>query len=339
MSMNSELQSDPAFIAPNASFLAANPELHHYTTLPGFKGIVESGTLWATHFADLNDASEVQHIKDPLISAVSAHFVKLVRERRSFRIRRKMEAMGGSLGGAANRMVNLIFKLLFDIGPVSPAQPFISSFCSHSADQRYEQENGLLSQWRGYGRDGGYCIVFDSERISKLLVEESNAHHWIQLTLGSVRYALEGVSIETLFPRLLLYFDEYVLSHAEGKTTPFPNVALEAFIAGATMYKHQGFKEEREVRIVALPGSLELFNAVSAARRGFAENKIKIIHTSGTAGAKRRHIALFDSLNAALPIRRIIVGPSRVQANNYDHVRQIAGTRFPIILSKTPFIG
>lgn len=39
-------------------------------------------------------------------------------------------------------------------------EPHIVSFCS-SRDPRV-REHGLLSQWRGYGSDGGCAIVFDS---------------------------------------------------------------------------------------------------------------------------------------------------------------------------------
>jgi hypothetical protein len=42
-------------------FIATHPELHHYTTFQGLKGIVETNTIWATHYCDLND------LKHPLI--------------------------------------------------------------------------------------------------------------------------------------------------------------------------------------------------------------------------------------------------------------------------------
>ena len=34
-------------------------ELYHYTGIHGLKGIIESQTLWATHYKYLNDAEEV----------------------------------------------------------------------------------------------------------------------------------------------------------------------------------------------------------------------------------------------------------------------------------------
>lgn len=36
-------------------------KIYHYTDLNGLKGIIESGSLWATHFSFLNDSNELIH--------------------------------------------------------------------------------------------------------------------------------------------------------------------------------------------------------------------------------------------------------------------------------------
>ena len=41
-------------------FPRVHPELHHYTTYDGLKGIFETRTLWATHYSHLNDSSELR---------------------------------------------------------------------------------------------------------------------------------------------------------------------------------------------------------------------------------------------------------------------------------------
>ena len=40
------------------------PELLHYTTLDGLRGILSSGCLWATDASCLNDSSEITHFFD-----------------------------------------------------------------------------------------------------------------------------------------------------------------------------------------------------------------------------------------------------------------------------------
>lgn len=47
-----------------------HPYLYHYTTLEGLKGILETQTLWATHFEFLNDSSELSTFKDILSNAL-----------------------------------------------------------------------------------------------------------------------------------------------------------------------------------------------------------------------------------------------------------------------------
>ena len=46
-----ELVPDPDATLP--------PELFHYTTIEGLKGILENRCVWSTHFEYLNDSTEV----------------------------------------------------------------------------------------------------------------------------------------------------------------------------------------------------------------------------------------------------------------------------------------
>jgi len=60
---------------------------------------------------------------------------------------------------AAEGLVDSFYKVSFESrDSFSFAEPYITSFCTH-ADWPYERENGLLSQWRGYGGAGGYCAA------------------------------------------------------------------------------------------------------------------------------------------------------------------------------------
>jgi hypothetical protein len=54
--MTVEMENETAALAFNA---AERPELFHYTNLNGLNGILESNSLWATHFSQLNDQTEV----------------------------------------------------------------------------------------------------------------------------------------------------------------------------------------------------------------------------------------------------------------------------------------
>lgn len=61
------------------------PELFHYTNSAGLSGIIQSQTLWATHYAYLNDAEEVKHflasrLPNVLHDAIAVHLTEFVKQ-------------------------------------------------------------------------------------------------------------------------------------------------------------------------------------------------------------------------------------------------------------------
>ena len=229
----------------NPTFAHSYPELHHYTSYAGLSGILESQTIWATHFFHLNDSSEVSLLRDPLTVAVKRRFVRALidRQRTSVRLRMFLRKHGSALRvaeGDADRLVQILYEKIFGGGL---AVPFIASFCSHVNDQPYEKENGLLSQWRGYGKDGGFCIVFDTTAFVTILEAEFNAYNWTHLRIAPVHYAYDDIEVDTLFPELV--------------------ERCEAFFARPLDAKHR-LVDEAEVRIVAIPGAREVLRSFLA---------------------------------------------------------------------------
>jgi hypothetical protein len=50
-------------------------------------------------------------------------------------------------------------------------EPYILSFCAPVSEK--VRIHGLLSQWRAYGQDGGFAIVFETVKLEKLWRLES----------------------------------------------------------------------------------------------------------------------------------------------------------------------
>ena len=118
------------------------------------------------------------------------------------------------------------------------------------------------------------------------------------------------------------------------------------FINVAALLKHQGFQEEREIRIIAIPMSEQIYEGISALsnKLGFRPLKetagfppLKKVHTNNQGN--RLYLNLFESLEEPLPITRIIVGPSRHQKEDEAFVRDLTKGTVPIMLSETPYIG
>lgn len=94
---------------------------------------------------------------------LNARFTEIVRERQrnSLRIRRGVQDTGGLQKvsrSLADDLVASMYRVTFDPASDWACEPFIASFCTHAAaTAAYERDNGLLSQWRGYGGSGGYA--------------------------------------------------------------------------------------------------------------------------------------------------------------------------------------
>jgi hypothetical protein len=242
-------------------FIAAHPELHHYTTFQGLKGIVETNTIWATHYRDLNDSTEVVHLKELLVGALTPRFNKAFHDMCNRQERRHLKAKGGDPKQLARFLTDSLYSVTFGDGAsTSSVDAFITSFCTHADDKPYDRENGLLSQWRGYGADGGCCLVFDTAAICNLLEQES-ADYWGYLHMNTVQYAVDAVSVDEIFPELMSDCDKHFLRIISQVCNPQAEPSSpqrhdpRRFLSSATLFKHQGFREEREARIVAIRNS------------------------------------------------------------------------------------
>ena len=135
---------------------------------------------------------------------------------------------------------------------------YVISFCTTSDD--WISENGLLSQWRGYGVDGGYAIIFDTERLDSLLTAESEMYYEETIVFGDAQYDMTDLSKVQ---------DEQVRGHIqhvkEAASAYFATVDIEKFYPAiesgrilSILCKHRGFEEEKEVRIVVSEPSVEI---------------------------------------------------------------------------------
>jgi hypothetical protein len=323
----------------DARLLAEHPELHHYTKYTGLKGIIETNSLRATHYRKLNDTMEIHLLRQPLVEALVLRFTEVLRRHRSkSEIAQAIRETGGLKAAAqlnAEGLVNSLYQVSFERSGFSFAEPYITSFCTH-ADWPYERKNGLLSQWRGYGGLGGYCLVFDTVKLAERLYEEFDTHYYFHINLTQVVYADATAKVEDLFPVLLKLNEDFfdmVLDRGEG----WSNLqdCFGPFIAGVTSYKHQGFQEEREIRAVIVPASREVAKRVQAENPGVSLRPIKSPRADERG---RAFLSLFSSLHKRLPIKRIIVGPSVHQAENAERARALVGDAIPVELSKTPYI-
>ncbi|MCC6780592.1 MAG: DUF2971 domain-containing protein [Hyphomicrobiales bacterium] len=193
--------------------------------------------------------------------------------------------------------------------------------------------NGLLSQWRGYGTDGGVAIVLDTKGIEEVMGRENCIFNHPVNHIGDVTYdddnclkeKQEFRKVFDLFPEILCKFYKNVPPHYEEIFTDF--------VMGSTLVKHHAFHEEAEVRIVVSLTPTDRNSCFYA-----EQNNRKPIKYRMKGDGEVRYIQLFG--NAPLPIKRVIVGPSRVQNLNCQTIKEaVAGSGIEVIKSETPFSG
>jgi hypothetical protein len=158
-------------------FISDIPELYHYTNLDGITGIINSGSLWATHFSGLNDSLETLVFKDLLYQPLSKWLEKHIENQigNSFDQVVIKTPDGLALHDVASLtelLINQVYSAAISNTSInnslsSPtlSNPYICSFCSHSNDSHYERKNGLLSQWRGGMGQAKDAVLFSTRKV------------------------------------------------------------------------------------------------------------------------------------------------------------------------------
>ena len=121
-------------------------KLYHYTTWDGLLGILQTHSLWATHYKFLNDYSEIVLFRNKLVSYILPYVreecEKLVKESPDIKQRISQEGgMSKSIQLDAELIVDTQYRVIGD-------EIYILSFCGQHKNP-YINNNGLLSQWRG----------------------------------------------------------------------------------------------------------------------------------------------------------------------------------------------
>lgn len=307
------------------------PELFHYTNANGLRGIFESGTMYATRYDCLNDRTEISHFKDILPNLVTE---RLSQDRELSSLLEKERH--------AARMVDQLYKIAFDTcSNEGCAVPYITSFCSHHDDHVYERDNGLLSQWRGYGGIERYALVFDTETLMRLAQQEYDAHAYAFRSFDKVIYNDDEAGKALEYAKLANDIVELIKADKnrdEAATEKWAERAYIGLVNCSTVFKHRAFSEEREVRMVFSPTTRLVHERYRKDPNYREEKPLKDIFNRTPNGVPT--ISMFEGLGLAkkLPLLRIIVGPSNDQKKALNIAKEITEDAVKIVLSETPFL-
>ena len=323
------------------NFAASHPRLYHYTDAHAFRSIVMGNSLWGTYYEDLNDATEFRHMREPLAKVLVDRFQPVIEALAAANPEaNEMIRKDGGTRRAAERVARIMSDNLYKVTFKQPEKDreqnsFVTSFCEHP-EGSYESGNGLLSQWRGYARDGGYCLVFDTKRLEALMDEERSAYLYWHMGLSDVHYFTGSNSLPASFLKLADQAKDVIAAVLRRQDFDMTQL-FTPFATSAASIKHRGFAEEREVRIVAMVAT-NLTDEKMKGTPGYVSLPIKYVFTCERNARKKHHISLFGPDRSKLPVVKVIVGPARDQERNAMIAHETVGSEVEVVRSETPLM-
>lgn len=194
-------------------------DLTHYTDLAGLKGIIESGELWLSHAAFLNDPQELEHGVDQTRKVLHNLLDDNVVEPPS-KARKK-----------------LIKAIEADIEYFERPAAYIACFC---------QRPDILSQWRGYASRQGVSITFNLSGLRSCFSDLNAELLQVAYGMNETKRHLKS-AIAKSFPDIVDDID-YLLG--TGTDEEIRRKFKDLLATLVPSFKHFGFREEKEWRLV-----------------------------------------------------------------------------------------
>jgi hypothetical protein len=110
-------------------------------------------------------------------------------------------------------------------------------------------------------------------------------------------------------------------------------MAVPEFLAGTTLLKGAAYKSEREVRIVAIPGTAEMAKHAAREHPDQFDATLPLPEIRTRPDTGKRYIAMFENLALRLPVKRVIIGPGDGQEERAERARSLLGD-VPVTMSR-----
>lgn len=242
----------------------------HYTDGPGFLGILQSATLYATQVASLNDMNETKYATGVFQNSVT----KLLEEKKD------------------DVTARVFLQRVLDIVRENPATPghatskfFVTCFSGEEDD---------LTQWDRYGNKNGYAIGFYARGLYR---EPTSTLYKVVYDKQQVEKTSEDIAKATL---------NFFMEGLSGERIQNPDTWADEFFHAwdewiyrlAPLIKDPNWKKENEFRIVH-ELKYEEFGQVRFKQKNTMLARYLPLSTPQWV---RRRVSL-------LPVARIIIGP------------------------------
>jgi len=284
-----------ADIAEELSFPAKRPLLSHYTSIQTFERIITNKEFWFSNPLFMNDLEELRFG----MNEGAAEF---------YRSEVLQEACGTV---ERHEELTKAFQQYFeDFDSNHVINTYLMCFSKHEPNDN----DGLLSMWRGYGNGGsGAAIVVNTEKLD--FKEDS------PLIIGNVHYGSKAERLLWINEKIAVLaklINTYAKNNEDLRAAAW--VWMDRLKSFALFSKHSGFQEECEWRCVYMSErdpeqSFRRYFGHLATNRGI-EPKLKL-------PIKPNEPLLSADLSLEKIVDRIILGPSIASALGVGSLRQM----------------
>lgn len=242
----------PGYSLPTFSPEARSDTLFHYTTASGLIGIFSEKAIWSTAHYCANDEQELaagMGILTPIFREEIYRLEKAGDPRIKLFHQRGCDPLE-----YADKFERSLVGITF-----SSLSAYLTCFCKPASEEDFR--HGLLSQWRGYGPDGGYALQFSRKKLHDAIgVSPENAGRAYELKDISYRPEIPiRDEVMTHKEAYLRAFNQHLdmlarLDFLLGKgfrnpVTELLNGPIEALLDYLIQTKSAHFAEERECRL------------------------------------------------------------------------------------------
>jgi len=242
----------PSHSLPKFSSEAQSDALFHYTTASGLIGIFSEKAIWSTAYFCANDEQELAAGKGVLTEIFREEIYRLEKAGDS-RIK-LFHQRGCDPLEYADKFEGTIIGIT-----LASLSAYLTCFCKPASEEDFQ--HGLLSQWRGYGPDGGYALQFSRKKLNDAIgASAGNAGRSYELkdtNYGPKNLLRDGVMAHKeaylrAFGQHLDMLASLDLLLGKGFRNPVPELLegpIEALLDYLIQTKSAHFAEERECRL------------------------------------------------------------------------------------------
>ncbi len=305
-------------------------------------GILKSQNLRATHYRHLNDSTEMGVVSSQIIFKFYDELSNFFQSN-PVQFKKLNHTL---LDQYANRQAKTMYQVAIDqLDAMSPV--FMCSLCRHTSEDAWR--SGVLSQWRGYGSVGGYCIVFDEAEMLKLFDKLEDRKKFSSLQHKLIQYIeteqeidlvrLDGLATDLYKNKFNSFCTTGTTDHSDLNLVPFEGSSsvdrvdqlLHMALEDLPFYKDASFREEQEYRVAA---------AALTQTTASPEGILPPYHFAIRGNELVPFVYLFGDSNR-LPLKRIIVGPGGNGMRRVHGVGQLVrslGIGCDVFQSNIPYV-